>query len=106
MSQASELIAEFGHGSLDDKLTAAINEVVAAVLLNEKPGAVTLKLGFAEKGGGVIISTTVTTTPSKGKSEAFYFADEEGNLSRRDPRQPELPNVGTIDIRHSDQVGE
>lgn len=93
MSKAHEVIREFGHGSLDDRLTAAINEVSAAVLLTEKPGAVTLKLAFSQKAGMVVIGTTITTAPPKQKHEQMFYVSPDGELSRRDPNQPQLPTM-------------
>lgn len=91
MSQAHELIAEFGNGSLNDRLTAAIKEVAEAVALQGKPGGVTLKLAFSEKAGGVVLGSTITTNLPKSKNEQFYFVAGDGELSRRDPNQPQLP---------------
>lgn len=90
MSSASELIADFGNGSLNDRLTAAIKEVSDAVLLNEKPGTVSLKLTFTAKGGMVIVGSTVAMSPPKAKNEQMYYPLPGGGLSRRDPAQPVL----------------
>lgn len=89
---ASSWLAEFGNGALDARLTAALAEVAQAVMLQGKPGAVTLKLSMSEKGGGVVVATAITTAPPKSKDEAFFYVGEGGEMTRRDPKQPALFN--------------
>ena len=84
-------LAQHRNGSLDDDLTATLAEVAERVLLEGKPGSITLKLSLSEKGGGVIVSHEVKATTPKVKTEAFYYLGDDGTLSRRDPRQPQIP---------------
>lgn len=94
MSTFSDWIAEFGEGSLDDELTMHLMEVATAVRLHGKAGSLTLKLKFSEKGGGVIVDADVASTAPQTKPSAFFYVDEQrGRLSRRDPRQPQLPGT-------------
>jgi hypothetical protein len=88
----SDFIKEFGEGALDDELTAALVNVTSAVRLHGKTGAVVLELKFAEKGGGVIVDADVAKSAPSTKPSSFFYVDETaGRLSRRDPRQPQLP---------------
>lgn len=94
MSTFSDWIAEFGEGALDDELTAHLMEVATAVRLHGKAGSLTLKLKFGEKGGGVIVDADVSSTAPQTKPSAFFYVDEKNaRLSRRDPRQPQLPGT-------------
>lgn len=90
----SEWLAEFGSGALDDELTASLTEVAQSVRLQGKGGAVTLKLKVSEKGGGVIVEADVSSSVPRQKPSGFFYVDElSGALSKRDPRQPQLPGT-------------
>lgn len=94
MSQFSEWLAEFGRGALDDELTAALMEVAESVTLQEKPGTVTLKLKLSEKAGGVIVEADVSSSAPRSKPSQFFYVDAmRGELTRRDPKQPQLPGT-------------
>ena len=87
-------LASFGNGVLDDKLTAALRDVAEQVVLIDKPGAITIKLVIAAKAGGVIVSPKITVNAPEGKEGGqFFFVANDGSLSRRDPNQPQLPNM-------------
>lgn len=90
----ADWLASYGTGVLDDKLTAALRDVAEAVVLLDKPGAITLKLTITAKGGGVIVSPKVTAVAPEAKEGGqFFFVASDGSLSRRDPNQPQLPNM-------------
>jgi len=92
--QFSEWLGEFGSGALDDELTAALMEVASAVSLQGKAGSVTLKLKLGEKAGGVIVEADVASTAPRSKPTQFFYVDEmHGELTRRDPKQPQLPGT-------------
>lgn len=89
----SEVIAEYGHGRLMERLSDKLAEVVAAVGETNLKGTLTLKLNVEPSGEGAFtLSAEVThKVPERGVGQAIFYADGEGNLSRRDPRQSELP---------------
>jgi hypothetical protein len=90
----SDWLAGYGAGNLNDKLTAAVRDVAEDVMLLDKSGTITLKLTFAPKGGGLIVSPKVTVAPPEGKEAGqFFFVAADGSLSRRDPNQPQLPTM-------------
>lgn len=90
----NEWLAGYGAGVLDDRLTAALREVAEAVVLLDKAGTVTLKLTLSAKGGGVIVSPKVSfAAPEAKEGGQFFFVASDGSLSRRDPNQPQLPNM-------------
>lgn len=90
----SEWLASYGAGSLDDKLTAGLAERAGDVVLLDKPGTLTLKLTVQAKGGGVVVTPGLKLSPPESKDGGqFFYVDAEGNLSRRDPNQPQLPTM-------------
>jgi hypothetical protein len=94
MSTFADWVADYGRGTLDDRLTAAIAEVAEMVRLHDKTGSVTLKLQFAAKGGGVIVTPKVTSqVPESKDGGQFFYVLADGSLSQRDPSQPQLPTM-------------
>lgn len=96
MSTFTEWLAEFGHGALDDELAAALSEVSEAVQIQGKKGTITLKLTVSQhKAGALVVDADVDAKPPKGpgRSAIFFFDPVSGELSRRDPRQPQLPGT-------------
>lgn len=78
------------HAELGD----ALAEVVAAVVEHGKVGTLTYTVKIKPSGDGVSVFVTDTITrkaPEGDRSAALFFADEDGNLTRKDPRQQELP---------------
>lgn len=90
----SEWLAEFGGGALDDQLTAALMEVATAVTLQNKAGTVSLKLKLGSMSGGVTVEADVVSSAPKSKPSQFFYVDDmRGELTRRDPKQPQLPGT-------------
>jgi hypothetical protein len=58
-------------------------------------GSVTLTLTVspAQKGRGALVLTheTKVRVPNQKASGSFWFADDNGNLTKKDPRQEEFP---------------
>ncbi|CAB4136877.1 hypothetical protein UFOVP314_16 [uncultured Caudovirales phage] len=87
-------LAQYGHGSLDDKLTAALAEVAQQVALLDKSGKLTLTLNVAAKAGGVVVTPDLkVSAPESKQSGQFFYVTPAGALSKRDPNQPTLPNM-------------
>jgi hypothetical protein len=81
----------FNSGALDDELSAELDLVAEAVMLQGKVGTVTLKLSMKDDGGGLIVTADVNGKPPRSLRSAFFFRDPaRGGLSRRDPQQPQL----------------
>lgn len=94
----SEWLRDYLGGGLDDKLTAALAETAQTVQLLEKPGTVTLKLKLSEKGGGIVVEASAThQAPVPKTSGQFFYVGQGGALSRRDPKQPQLPSLESKD---------
>ena len=92
----ADWLEEYGAGSLNDRLTAALREVAESVVLYDKGGKVTLTLAVSANGGGVIVSPSVKSAPPEGKEGGqFFYVAADGSLSRRDPNQPQLTRPDT-----------
>lgn len=88
----SEWIEEYADGALDDDLSAALEEVAQQVVLMGKAGALSLTLKLSTKGDGVLVTADVNAKPPKHDRQLFYFA-RNGELTRRDPNQPQIPGT-------------
>jgi hypothetical protein len=88
------VLQEQRQGGLHSELSELLAEVVHAVETHGKPGAltVTLQIKPAEMPGAIIVLDDVKAkVPEADKGGSLFYPDDRGNLSRRDPRQPELP---------------
>jgi len=102
------------HGNTHDELSVALQDLVAAVTKHGKAGSLTLKLTVkpAAKGMEHVLSVMDQITvkaPAGERAERIFYSDEHGNLTRRDPRQPELPGMRALDggkTEHDEETGE
>lgn len=109
--QASKSFAAFVHeqrqGGLHGEASDALAELVAAVVQHEKGGTFTLKLSVAPgpTPGSVVVRDDVRIkAPEADKSAALFFADDDGNLSRRDPRQLEMTGLREVPAARDDEA--
>lgn len=83
------------NGSLHAELGEHLADITARVIELQKSGTLTLTVKIAPTGEGqhsVFISDEVKAKPPEPpRPKALFFSDGKGNLSRRDPRQAELP---------------
>lgn len=91
----SEWLLTQRKGHLHEQLSEALVEVVNAVVEHEKVGTLTLKIKVVPGGKGYSPTVTLTDAitlkvPEGAPESALFFVDDDGNLTRRDPNQPEL----------------
>lgn len=88
----NEILAEIDSGILLQMLSAAMAQVTNGVQNSGKAGKLTLTLTIKpNKGNAVFVSSDIKKhIPEIGVETASFFADDEGNLSRRNPQQQEL----------------
>ena len=87
-------VQEQRSGLLHSELSRELADVVRNVMEHGKDGKLTLTLTISPSkvNGAVEVSDQVNAKPPQADRDAgLFFADHHGNLSRRDPRQPELP---------------
>lgn len=106
--------AEFLHeqrgGAAALEVSERFNELVAAVIEHGKGGELTLKIAVkpAAKGAGNVVQVTDTCTtklPEGDRPAAIFFADDDGNLRRNNPNQPELPLRAVADPESDEDEG-
>lgn len=83
-------------GATHNELSEALNDLVEAVQETGKVGSLTLTVKVKPAARGqvrrVLVSDEIKVRKPEGdRAEAIYFVDDNHNLSRRDPDQPELP---------------
>lgn len=87
-------------GLLNSELTAELAKVVAGVVELCKPGSLTLQISIAPakvNGALMVVDKVTAKPPEPDRDAALFYATAEGQLSRRDPRQPELPFPHAVD---------
>lgn len=91
----SAFAASHRYGAFNTEVTNAFADLVAAVEKYDKAGSMTITLKLKPTGSGPIVVTDDVTTkpPTAPKPETYYWRTDDGGLSRRDPRQPELPGM-------------
>ena len=99
MKSAIQLIREADRGKLLDDFEGALAEIVAAIEQHDGTGDITIKLKLKKKGDAYLIGSELKfSAPTPPRVEAlFFFDDEEGELTRSNPRQPQLPSVVDAD---------
>jgi hypothetical protein len=97
------ILQEIGDGILAEDCGEAMREVVTAVVETGKPGTVTITINVDVPGGdgkrGRIRDTTSLVVSGKVAAKrprlnpppSVFFNDEQANLTRTNPMQPELP---------------
>lgn len=91
---ATDILRQIRGGVVVDELTEALAIVTAAVRATRKAGEVTLKIKVKpDKGGGrayVLAGAVDCKTPKRELPEGVFFLNDDGDLVRNDPDQPEL----------------
>lgn len=93
MAGFADVLRDLCGGSTYEELGGKLNEIVAAVRETRKVGELSFKLKVKYNGEiGVIIEDEIKAkVPEPSRGTTVFFADDSGNLLRRDPRQPDLP---------------
>lgn len=99
-------LQEHRNGGLHGELSDTLAEVVRSALEHRKKGKITITIDVAPNADGqtvVITDNVVPKIPLGERGASIWFADEEGNVSRRNPNQPELP---LRELREDRKAGE
>lgn len=94
MKSFQKTLGDINAGSLVDQLGEDLASVVKAVSATGKKGElrITFKIAPTKGGRGVSIDPEVKVkAPEFDKATEFYFALANGELSRSDPMQRDLP---------------
>lgn len=95
MTNFVETLALIRDGQLVIQCTDDLQDLITAVVEHGKPGTLTLKLKVEPNGDNAvtIISEVKTSVPKPAVGKAIFYADQGGNLSRRDPRQRDIEDI-------------
>jgi hypothetical protein len=98
----SETILQMNNGATTVELSTALEQVVAAVRAAGKSGSLTLtiKVAPASKGSADVLmveSQVKTKLPEPDRGMTIFYATEDNQLVRNDPRQQMLP-LRVVDI--------
>lgn len=90
----NQVLLDIRQGSLHAELSERLQELVAAVAEHEKAGSLVLTIKVSPAGRKTqqyeIADDLAVKLPKPERGSSLFFA-LDGNLSRSDPRQPELP---------------
>ena len=93
-----DVLTDIDDGRLHDQLTELWPKVVKAVRETNKPGSLTLTLtAKLDRGVMCVVAPKVSTKmPAPAVSPSIFYSDEEGNVTKHDPKQLPLKNVTPI----------
>lgn len=99
MSSLQNIIAEADRGQLLEDAELAIQDILTALSdEHDRTGEVTVKIKFRTKNGVVNILPELQHKLSKPERlVTTMFLNDDGELTRRDPRQPVMPSVADAD---------
>lgn len=91
----TDVLRELGEGQTAIELSEAFWDVIQRVQETSKPGqvALTLAVGFDGQGRLVVKDEVRVKLSEFSRPSTMFFVDRQGNASRRDPNQPELPSL-------------
>lgn len=80
-------------GGLLDELTETQHSLIDAIRMTGKGGELTIKLTYKPDGGGqmTVKADVKSKEPVLARGTSLFFLTPEGNITRRDPRQQEIP---------------
>lgn len=91
----AEFLIEQRKGAAHNEMSEGLNDLIDAVVTHGKGGELTLtiKVKPADKGARMVVVTdrVAVKLPESDRPAAFFYVDDQSNLSRSDPNQPQLP---------------
>lgn len=90
----SDVLAELAGGDVDVLASDRLGELVAAVDETGGKGKLVITVDVKKSNKMVIVSASMKMTkPEAALDETMFFVDNDGNLSREDPRQMSFQEV-------------
>lgn len=88
-----DTLRDIEAGGLLDELSETQHSLIDAIRLTGKGGELTIKLAYKPDGNGqmTIKAHVKAKEPALSRGTSLFFLTPEGNLTRRDPRQQDLP---------------
>lgn len=89
-----DILTDLDEGHVHEELTRVLRDVVVGVRDAQQTGEVTLKLKIVPEGRQFIVNAAVTSKiPTRKPGITMFFADENGELRKDDPKQIPLKHV-------------
>ena len=96
----ADWLREQSNGRTLDELSDALADVSAAVRETGKKGTLTLTITISpvKNGGGalVVADQVKALAPKPDRRTSVFYADDHGNLTREDPRQPTFEGLREV----------
>ncbi|MFJ4086325.1 hypothetical protein [Pseudomonas psychrophila] len=88
-----DTLRDIEAGGLLDELSETQHRLIDAIRLTGKGGELAIKLAYKPDGNGqmTIKADVKAKEPALSRGTSLFFLTPEGNLTRRDPRQQDLP---------------
>lgn len=98
----ADILRDLKRGEVIDEAAILLQDLVRAVQANGKKGTFTLKVEVSPMKGdtnALVVAAQASINPPKAQpAEAVFFADDDHNLVRDDPRQIALPGLRRVDL--------
>lgn len=89
-----DILTDLDDGAVHERLTAKLRDVVNAVREAKLSGSLTLKITITPEGRQFIVNPKITANiPTAKTGITMFFADEDGDLRKDDPKQVPLKHV-------------
>lgn len=101
---AIDTLREMREGRFLEELDSEFNDLVRQVRHTNKAGKLTIEIDVKPVNGdatSVTLADKITVKAPRIRQATLFFTTPDANLSRRDPRQPDLPNL--TDASHRDE---
>lgn len=95
----NETLSALRYGTLIDDLTEEMNNLTTQCAETGRPGSLTITLQLKPgKGGQIEVFDDIKVKlPKEEKGSSIFFVTPEGNLTRNNPRQPELDGLRAVE---------
>lgn len=97
MKPFTDVLREYRKGQLAEEATDELAKVVKSVMQTGQAGELVIKLKVKPQKGdsGIIIMSgeVVAKAPRDALPDAIFYADDDGGLHRREPRQADMDTL-------------
>lgn len=94
-------LTRLNKGGCIPELDEALSKLTSQCRVTGKPGklTLTLKMKPVDNAGDMmeIVDSITVSKPEIPRKSALFYATDDGQLSRNDPNQPELPALREVD---------
>ena len=101
-------LQRMNKGGALSELDEALSTLTQQCRITGTPGKLTLviKMKPVDAGGDMMeISDSITVSrPELPRKTALFYATDDGQLSRNDPRQPEIPGLAAVEGGKVEQI--